>query len=107
MAIGRVFPGGSTIHGVPLQLDWTRVVVDQVEDATALVPVTTTEFVSAALTTKQPIIAVRQRESAKTMDKSFFISNSPNWLLSQIIILRHPTLGRDITAYRLHRFVSL
>ena len=43
MAIGRVFPGGSTIHGVPIQLDWTRVMVDQVEDATAQVPVPTIE----------------------------------------------------------------
>ena len=43
VAIGRVFPGGSTIHGVPIQLDWTRVMVDQVEDATAQVPVPTIE----------------------------------------------------------------
>nr|KYP59289.1 hypothetical protein KK1_014721 [Cajanus cajan] len=43
MAIGRVFEGGSTIHGVPLQPDWTRVVVDQVQDAAALVHLPNTE----------------------------------------------------------------
>nr|KYP55860.1 hypothetical protein KK1_002085 [Cajanus cajan] len=43
VAIGRVFEGGSTIHGVPLQLDWTRVVVDQFQDVAALVPLPNTE----------------------------------------------------------------
>ena len=43
MAIGRVFLGGSTIHGVPLQPNWTQVVVDQVEDAAALVSMPTIE----------------------------------------------------------------
>nr|KYP66998.1 hypothetical protein KK1_013315 [Cajanus cajan] len=43
VAIGRVFEGGSTIHGVPLQPDWTRVVVDQVQDAAAPVPLPNTE----------------------------------------------------------------
>uniref|UniRef100_A0A151UI86 DUF8039 domain-containing protein n=1 Tax=Cajanus cajan TaxID=3821 RepID=A0A151UI86_CAJCA len=38
VAIGQVFEGGSTIHGVPLQLDWTRVVVDQVQDVVGPVP---------------------------------------------------------------------
>ena len=38
VAIGRVFEGGLTIHGVPLQADWTRVVVDEVHDANAPVP---------------------------------------------------------------------
>nr|KYP39204.1 hypothetical protein KK1_039502 [Cajanus cajan] len=42
VAIGRVFEGGSTIHGVPLQPDWTRVVVDQVQDAAAPVPLPNT-----------------------------------------------------------------
>nr|KYP44665.1 60S ribosomal protein L5 [Cajanus cajan] len=43
VAIGRVFEDGSTIHGVPLQPDWTRVVVDQVQDAAAPVPLPNTE----------------------------------------------------------------
>ena len=43
VAYGRVFEGGLTIHGVPLQPDWTRVVVDEVEDADALVPIPNTE----------------------------------------------------------------
>ncbi|XP_029124777.1 uncharacterized protein LOC114915009 [Cajanus cajan] len=43
VAIGRVFEGGSTIHGVPLQPDWTRVVVDQVQDVAAPVPLPNTE----------------------------------------------------------------
>ncbi|KAL2331586.1 hypothetical protein Fmac_019167 [Flemingia macrophylla] len=43
VVIGRVFEGGSTIHGVPLQPHWTRVVVDQVHDAFAPVLVPTTE----------------------------------------------------------------
>ena len=43
VAIGRVFPGGSTIHGVLLQPNWTQVVVDQVEDATAPMHVSTIE----------------------------------------------------------------
>nr|KYP38566.1 hypothetical protein KK1_040175 [Cajanus cajan] len=43
VAIGRVFEGGSTIHGVPLELDWTRVVVDQVQDVVAPVPLPNTE----------------------------------------------------------------
>ncbi|CAJ1965162.1 unnamed protein product [Sphenostylis stenocarpa] len=38
VAIGRVFEGGLTIHGVPLQAEWTRVVVDEVHDANAPVP---------------------------------------------------------------------
>nr|KYP37979.1 hypothetical protein KK1_040812 [Cajanus cajan] len=38
VAIGRVFGGGSIIHGIPLQLDRTRVVVDQVQDGAAPVP---------------------------------------------------------------------
>ncbi|CAJ1938755.1 unnamed protein product, partial [Sphenostylis stenocarpa] len=38
VAVGRVFEGGLTIHGVPLQPDWTRVVVDEVNDANAPVP---------------------------------------------------------------------
>nr|KYP34291.1 hypothetical protein KK1_044774 [Cajanus cajan] len=43
VAIRRVFEGGSTIHGVPLEPDWTRVVVDQVQDAAAPVPLSNTE----------------------------------------------------------------
>nr|KYP42876.1 hypothetical protein KK1_035690 [Cajanus cajan] len=43
VAIGRVFEGGSTIHGVPLPLDWTRVMVDQVQDAVASMPLLNTE----------------------------------------------------------------
>ena len=43
VTFGRVFPGGSTIHGVPIQPNWTRVMVDQVEDATAQVSVPTIE----------------------------------------------------------------
>nr|KYP36504.1 hypothetical protein KK1_042375 [Cajanus cajan] len=44
VAIGRVFEGGLTIHGVPLEPDWTRVVVDQVQDAAGLVPLPNTEI---------------------------------------------------------------
>nr|KYP50638.1 hypothetical protein KK1_027575 [Cajanus cajan] len=44
VAIGRVFGGGSTIHGVPLQPDWTRDVVDQVQDAAAPVPLPNSEI---------------------------------------------------------------
>nr|KYP35312.1 hypothetical protein KK1_043655 [Cajanus cajan] len=43
VAIGRVFEGDSTIHGVPLHPDWTRVVVDQVQDVAAPVPLPNTK----------------------------------------------------------------
>nr|KYP74752.1 hypothetical protein KK1_007443 [Cajanus cajan] len=43
VAICRVFLGGSTIHGVPLEPDWTRVVVDQVQDVAAPVPLPNTQ----------------------------------------------------------------
>jgi len=43
VVIGRVYPGGSTIHTVPMQSDFSRVVVEIVRDAYAAVPVPTSE----------------------------------------------------------------
>ena len=44
VATGRVFQGGSTIHGIPLQPDWTRIMVDDVIDVAAPVPLPTSEI---------------------------------------------------------------
>jgi len=43
VAIGRVYPGGSTMHTVPMLDDLVRVVVEDIRDATAPVPVPTGE----------------------------------------------------------------
>jgi len=42
VAIGRVYLGGSTMHIMPMQGDFSRVVVEKVRDASAatLVPIT-------------------------------------------------------------------
>jgi len=38
VAIGRVYPGGSTIHIVSMQRDFSRVVFKKVRDASAVIP---------------------------------------------------------------------
>jgi len=43
MAIERVYPRGSTMHIVPMQSDFSRVVAEKVRDASATVPMPTTE----------------------------------------------------------------
>jgi len=39
LAIGRVYPGGSTMHTVPMSDDLVRVVVEEIRDATTPIPV--------------------------------------------------------------------
>ena len=53
MAIGRVYEGSSTIHHLPLTDDLVKVVVEQVRDSNASVPIPTSEvqFVGQALQT--------------------------------------------------------
>jgi len=43
VAIGRVYPGGSTMHTMPMLDDLVRMVVEDIRDATAPVPVPTWE----------------------------------------------------------------
>ena len=53
MAIGRQLQGGETIHGVPLLPQYARVMIDEVLDPHAQVPVPTSkiQFVGEALGT--------------------------------------------------------
>jgi len=44
VAIGRVFPTSSTLHTVPLADDFGRLVVEEVRQADAKVPMPTSEF---------------------------------------------------------------
>jgi len=44
VAIGRVYLGGSNIHIVPMQSDLSGVVVENVRDASATIPVPTLDI---------------------------------------------------------------
>jgi len=43
VAIGRQLEGGKTIHGVPLQSNYTRVKVDEARDPNTQVPLPTSK----------------------------------------------------------------
>jgi len=43
VVIGRVYPGGSIIHIVSMQNDFSRVVVEKVRDSSVAIPVSTSE----------------------------------------------------------------
>jgi len=43
VVIGIVYPGGSTIHTVPMQSDFSRMVVEKVRHASVAIPVPTSE----------------------------------------------------------------
>jgi len=43
VAIGKVYPGGSIIHIMPMQSDFSTVVIEKVKDASTAIPVLTSE----------------------------------------------------------------